>query len=298
MQRCASLFLIVLAACGGGGSGDDVAPAPDANPDGWQTLIASDWEIAPGEEYRCERLTLDQDVWIKNFRSTIPLGHHHAVLTVEASPTEPDGQSVCGAGTNAPLMIYGSAPGTDDVLFPDGVAIKVPAGSQLDLNLHLYNTQPSANLSGRSEILYQPVAPEDIASTVEAEVVLMGNVSFGVDPGEQSVVGTCTMSGATTLFMTQPHMHKLGTYAHVVAKRDAGDVVLHDGAYSFLEQRVYPISPTVPMVQGDQLEVTCTYDNQTGVTVPFGDSTDEEMCFATTYRYPKLSSPTAPYCVF
>jgi hypothetical protein len=164
----------------GDDDGDD-APAPDANPDGWATLISSDWEIPPGEDYRCERLTLTEDVWIKNYRSTIPLGHHHAVLTVDESPSAPDGQTPCEAGSNAPLMIYGSAPGTEDVAFPDGVAIKVPAGSQLLLNLHLYNTQPSANLSGTSAILYQPVPPSEIATTTEAEVVLMGAVGFTVE---------------------------------------------------------------------------------------------------------------------
>jgi len=296
--------LFLLAACGGGGGpadddvADDDAPAPDATPAGWETLISSDWSIAPGEEYRCERLTLDQDVWIKNFRSTIPLGHHHAVLTVESDPSQSDGQTVCNAGTNAPMMIYGSAPGTDDVLFPEGVAIKVPAGSQLVLNLHLYNTQPSAELTGTSTILYQPVPAEEIATTTEAEVVLMGKVDFMIAPGPDEVTGHCTMSGATTLFMTQPHMHKLGTHARVVAKRAAGDVVLHDGPYNFLEQKVYPIAPEVQMAGNDALEVTCSYDNTTGADVPFGDSTDEEMCFATTYRYPKLASNTAPYCVF
>jgi hypothetical protein len=281
----------------GDDDGDD-APAPDANPDGWATLISSDWSLAPGEDYRCERLTLTEDVWIKNYRSTIPLGHHHAVLTVDESPTAPDGQTTCEAGTNAPMMIYGSAPGTEDVAFPDGVAIKVPAGSQLLLNLHLYNTQPSAELTGTSAILYQPVPPSEIDSVTEAEVVLMGAVGFTIEEGEREITGRCTMSGATTLFMTQPHMHKLGTHALVTAKRAAGDVVLRDGAYDFLEQKVYAITPEVPMASGDQLEVVCTYNNDTGGPVGFGDSTDQEMCFATTYRYPKLSSNTAPYCVF
>jgi len=308
MRRLAAvLFTLALApACSDdpGGGGDDVAPpdadpgAADARPDGWLPLITSSWQIPPGEQYRCERLTIDEDVWIKNFRSVIPLGHHHAVLTLEDSPGQPDGQTGCEADTNAPLMIYGSAPGTEDIQMPDGVAVRVPAGSQLLLNLHLYNTQASADLAGVSEILYQPVAPADIAGTVEAEVVLMGPASFSVDPGVDTVTGGCTMTGATTLFMTNPHMHKLGTHALVTARRDAGDVVLHDGAYDFMDQRFYPITPEVTMAQGDRVEITCTYDNDTGVTVPFGDSTDEEMCFATTYRYPKLSGSFGAICPF
>jgi hypothetical protein len=307
MRRAAALlFALALApACsgGGGGGGDDTSVdadpgAPDARPDGWLTLISSSWEIAPGEEYRCERLTITEDVWIKNFRSVIPLGHHHAVLTLEDSPGQPDGQVVCDAGTNAPLMIYGSAPGTEDITMPDGVAVKVPAGSQLNLNLHLYNTQPSTDLAGVSEILYQPVAEAEIPSTVEAEVVLMGSVSFTVDPGTDTVTGSCSMTGPTTLFMTNPHMHKLGAHAVVTARRAAGDVVVHDGPYDFMDQRFYPIDPEVPMETGDSVEIVCTYNNDTGAAVPFGDSTDQEMCFATTYRYPKLSGSFGAICVF
>lgn len=263
-------------------------PAPDARPDGWQTLISSSWSIPPGEEYRCERLTIAEDIWIKNFRSTVPLGHHHAVLTLEDDPSAPDGQTACGAGTNAPLMIYGSAPGTEDITMPDGVAVRVPAGSQLLLNLHLYNTQPSTDLAGVSEILYQAVPADEVDGVVEAEIVLMGPVQFTIDEGTDTVTGGCTQSGDTTLFMTNPHMHRLGTHARVVARRAAGDVVLHDGPYDFEDQKFYPIAPEVPMANGDRVEITCTYDNDTGGPVSFGDSTDQEMCFASTYRYPKL----------
>ena len=308
MRRLSAvLFALVLApACSddaGGGGDDTTSPdadpgAPDARPDGWLPLITSAWSIPPGEEYRCERLTFDEDVWIKNFRSVIPQGHHHAVLTLEDSPGQPDGQTACDAGTNAPLMIYGSAPGTEDITMPDGVAIKVPAGSQLNLNLHLYNTQPSGDLAGVSEILYQPVAAAEIPTTVEAEVVLMGPVSFSIDPGTDTVTGSCTMSGATTLFMTNPHMHRLGVHALVTARRAAGDVVLRDGPYDFMEQRFYEINPEVAMANGDRVEITCTYDNDTGAAVPFGDSTDQEMCFATTYRYPKLSGSFGAICPF
>ena len=307
MRRLAAVLALALApACSGdpGGGGDDTGSPDadpgeaDARPDGWLPLITSSWDIVPGEEYRCERLTTDQDIWIKNFRSVIPNGHHHAVLTVEDSPGAPDGQVVCDAGTNAPLMIYGSAPGTEDITMPDGVAVKVPAGSQLLLNLHLYNTHPSANLQGVSEILYQAVPPDEVDGVVEAEVVLMGPVSFSIDPGTDTVTGGCTMSGATTVFMTNPHMHRLGTHARVVAQRAAGDVVLHDGPYDFEDQRFYPIAPEVPMANGDRIEVTCTYDNDTGGPVSFGDSTDQEMCFATTYRYPKLGGSFGAICPF
>lgn len=42
------------------------------------------------------------------------------------------------------------------------------------------------------------------------------------------------------------------------------------------------------MQKGDKIHVDCTYDNDTGMTVPMGESSNQEMCFAISYRFPKL----------
>lgn len=303
-MRRTALFaapLVLALGCGGGGSAGDDTVVPDADPDApdalpgdWVELISSPWTISPGEEYQCERLTVDHDIWIKAFRSDGPLGSHHSVLTV--GDAGPDGTFPCDAGSNEPTMIYGAGINTNDITMPDGVAMKVPAGSQLNLNLHLFNTQPGQDLSGTSRVLIQTVPESELAGITEAEVVLMGPLSFNVGEGtNQTVNGQCTQSGATNLFMVNPHMHKLGVHQRVVAKRAAGDVVMHDGDYSFEDQKIYPIEP-IPMAQGDRVEMTCTYDNDTGDIVPFGDSSDDEMCFATTYRYPALGGAFGIFC--
>ncbi len=289
-----SLVIASATACSSPGSGDDVGDddddptPPDAMPlpEGWEALISSSWTLPPGETYMCERLTVTEDVWIKSFRATAPLGSHHTVLTV-GDPDGPDGPFACGAGTNQPAMVYGAAVGTNDITMPDGVAVKVPAGKQLLLNLHLYNTNPSEDLVGTSEVLIERVPAAEVGSVVEAEIVLMGPVNFTVAEGTDTVTGGCTMSQPATLFMVNPHMHQLGTHALVTARRAAGDVVMHDGPYSFAEQRYYPIDQ-LELAAGDRVEIVCTYDNDTGSPVPFGDSSDDEMCFASTYRYPAV----------
>jgi hypothetical protein len=37
---------------------------------------------------------------------------------------------------------------------------------------------------------------------------------------------------------------------------------------------------------GDKLWTTCTYQNNTGNTMTFGESSLNEMCFTGIYRYP------------
>jgi hypothetical protein len=297
-----ALPFVLAFGCDGGGSssGDDTdvpdadPNAPDALPGDWIELIASSWTISPGEEYQCERLTVTEDIWIKAFRSDGPLGSHHSVLTVGDAGS--DGTFPCGAGDNEPAMIYGAGVNTNDIAMPDGVAMKVPAGSQLNLNLHLFNTQPTDELSGTSRVLIQVVPESEIAGIVEAEVVLMGPLTFTVPEGNgQDINGQCTMSGATNLFMVNPHMHQLGVHQLVIADRAAGDMMIHDGDYDFSDQRIYPITP-IAMAAGDRVMVTCTYDNDSGDPVPFGDSSTQEMCFATTYRYPALGGTFGIFC--
>ncbi len=52
----------------------------------------------------------------------------------------------------------------------------------------------------------------------------------------------------------------------------------------------------VQMKQGDEVDVYCSYDNTTGQTVSFGDSTLDEMCFGTMYRYPARGSQFGVIC--
>ena len=101
-----------------------------------------------------------------------------------------------------------------------------------------------------------------------------------------------------TLLTVAPHMHQLGSHMKVEAVRGGAAEVLHDEGYDFYDQKLYELSP-VSMSQGDQIRVTCGYNNTTGQTVVFGDSSEQEMCFAGMYRYPK--APSTPFgfaCIF
>ena len=299
----ASLFLLL--GCSAEPAGDDPVDAGQTGDAGqtadariptdeWGALIAGDWSLAAGTEgYVCVRLTVSQDLYITDFRALSPLGTHHSVLTVGA-PSQPDGTAPCNAGTNHGAMIYGAGIGTDEISLPAGVAMPVRAGQQLLLNLHLYNVSDAA-LSGTSAVEVRTISAAEVQQ--EAEVILMGKVlSLTIPPGEVTQIGNCEMNGDVTLFMVSPHMHRLGTHMQVVAHRNGlPPEILHDQAYSFEEQLIYPIEP-IEMKRGDRLEVHCTYNNTTGTTIGFGDSSDEEMCFSTTFRYPPYGGTFGPVC--
>ena len=254
--------------------------------DGWMSLIQAHWILAASsEQYRCARVTATQDVAVHTFRAVSPLGTHHTVLTVTRQPTEPDGLTVCSVSTNAPGMLSGSGVGTNDFTLPDGVAVKVHKGEQLLINLHLFNVSDH-QIEGTSGTLVQTIADDQIVH--EAEAILAGPVSLNIPAHTTDVVqtGSCTMTQDATLIGVGAHAHMHATHVKVTAHSTiAGDVVIHDGDYSFDSQLVYSIDP-LQVMKGDKVDVTCTYDNNGDKPISFGDSSLAEMCFAGLIRYP------------
>jgi hypothetical protein len=235
------------------------------------------------EGYVCARQTMDEDLYVNAFDAIIPLGTHHTLLTMGA-PNAPDGVASCSAADNGPLSVFGSGVGTALLQFPAGVGLKIAAGNQLILNLHLLNAGGDT-LTGLSGTRVHTVPQSEV--THMAEGILAGTVTLNILPGQVTTqIGYCTMSSDVTLFAVAPHMHKLGIHEKVVAERASADeVVLFDGPYDFNEQSYQLISP-LDVAKGDRVRVECTYNNTTDNTVTFGQSTYSEMCFAGIYRYP------------
>jgi hypothetical protein len=292
MLRTSVLAVAFVLACGGGSSTDfDAQPAgPDAwsAPDGYTKLIERSWSIPPGsfDTYKCVRVTIPQDTYITNIIARAPAGTHHTVLSIAGGngSSGPDGEQDCGVGTLGMVMLYASGVGTSPLDFPDGVGIKVSAGQQIHLNLHLFNSGDTP-LEGESGIYVkmQTTPPAQIAEMVFAGTFLV-NIPSNNTP--TPVTGSCTESNNYSLFAVWPHMHQTARHQKVELVRNSVTTTLHDEDYSFNEQRYWLQSPIVDVQAGDQVKVTCTYVNNTGATIHWGDSSNEEMCFAGLYRFP------------
>lgn len=307
MKNLASIGAVALACCACGSGTDPnpsdstptasvpAVPAPaesseipapiTAPPPGkWTTLISQSWSLEPGTEgYWCQRVTVQEDFWVSGMRSVAPPGTHHTTLGKDSGG--PDGTFRCGGFSTGSELLYGAGVGTDPVELPSGLAIKVAAGEQLLLNLHVLNVTDKV-LSETAGIEVLALDP----ASVETEVgfVLAGLAGgLTVPPGESSQTGHCTMPVDVTVLSVFPHMHTHGIHQLVTA---AGtDAPLFDGSYTFDEQLNHWLpSPVVVPAQG-QVEVTCTYRNESANTLRFGESTNDEMCFAGLYHYPRFT---------
>jgi hypothetical protein len=260
--------------------------APGLTPTDWKPLIQGEWELGPGEEgYRCVRLTVSEDMYIKEFQPIAPLGTHHTLLSVNETPTGPDGVSMCSAGDNGHTTLLGSGVGENYSAgeLPDGVAYKVQKGWQLNLNLHLFNVSESV-LKGMSGTKVRTTSVDKVSQF--AETILAGPISLAIPMGESTSSGKCTIQSDTTVFAVSPHMHQLGKHLKAVATHaDGTSITLYDGPYDFYEQRQFTANQ-LKLEQGDTVAVDCTYQNDTMRNVSFGESSLDEMCFIGLYRYP------------
>jgi hypothetical protein len=268
---------------------DKPASAPADALGEWKPLVDGAWELKGGEEgYRCARLTASEDLYIKEFQPIAPLGTHHTLLSVNEMPVGPDGIHVCGSAENGHTTLLGSGVGENYSAgpLPEGVAYKIPKGTQLNLNLHLFNTS-DAPLKGLSGVRVRTTTADKVKQF--AQVTLAGTISLSIPRGKSTAKGKCTMKSDATVFAVSPHMHQLGTHLKAVANRTGSEpVTLYDGPYDFNEQRQFP-ADKLNLKAGDTIDVECTFDNTTDRMVAFGESSLDEMCFIGLYRYPLTS---------
>jgi len=308
MRESAYLAIMLFAiGCGGtdpgaGGGGDDQQTpmdAPSANadayvpPDGYTKLIGRSWTLQPGQTdiYRCVRVTIPSDMYITDIQAQAPLGTHHTVLSIAGAngTSGPDGEQDCSVQTLGTVMLYASGVGTSPLHFPSGVGIKVAAGTQLHLNLHLYNAGDDP-LNAESAIW---VKSQSTPTPTLAEMVFAGSFAIYLqnDPVmTQKVTGKCTMDKAYSVFALWPHMHKVATHQKIELVRGNTTTPLFDMDYQFEEQKYWLQDPEIQVQKDDTIRVTCSYLNDTGAVVTFGESSDNEMCFGGLYRYPASNS--------
>lgn len=298
MRKLAVAALFVTIGCGkdpavGGGDDSPVIDAPtvpaDAYmpPSGYTKLIGRTWSIPAGghDIYKCVRITVPTDMYVTDIIAQAPIGTHHTVLSIASgNAAGADGEQDCAVSTIGRNMMYASGVGTDPFSFPQDVGLKIAAGTQIHLNLHLYNASDEA-MSNESAIW---VKSQTTPTPMLAEMVFAGKIAFSVGTGAREITGGCTVNTGFNLFALWPHMHKLAVHSKFEVIRNNVSTTLWDDAYDFNDQKYYPKDYVVQA--GDQIKVTCGYNNMTGHSVMFGDSSDNEMCFTGMYRYPSQNA--------
>jgi len=249
---------------------------------------------------------LKEDIWVRGIElkpTDRRVVHHIISDLVEGTgqPVDPTPRTTrdrtrreVGGG------IGGYVPGRVYELFEEGVARKIPAGSEIVLQMHY--TTIGQEVTDQTEIGVV-LAKEPPAKLRTGGGGSMPNNSFVIPPGHPNyeVTAQRTMDKDSYLSSVYPHMHVRGkdvTYK-LIYPDGREETVLHVPKYDFNWQTSYRLAEPKFMPKGTTLKVIAHFDNSAAnkynpdptATVRWGDQTWEEMLIG-YYNTIEVSSPT------
>jgi hypothetical protein len=203
---------------------------------------------------------------------------HHVVVYIRER-----GSTWTGGPTKADILTVW-APGSSPDVWPQGMAKRVKAGSDLVFEIHY--TPNGRRTTDRTSVglVFAKSPPEKAVLTLQ-----MGNDTFAIPPGERDYRITVwgTLPNDALLLSFFPHMHLRGRAFEYTRIRDNGqpETLLKLSRYDFYWQLSYRLATPLELKKGTRLEWVGRFDNSANnarnpdpaAEVRYGQQSWEEM---------------------
>jgi hypothetical protein len=267
------------------------APAPIAWPDQWSIgkpdlilRMPKPVHVPAREEidyqYIVIPLRLAEDRWVHavEIRPEVRGVVHHAVAYVR----EPSDPWERGPTKSDILGIY--TPGQPANVCRPGMARKIPAGSDIVLQMHYTPNGSAAEDRTEIGVVWAEHTPEKRVITLQ-----LATADLHIPPGDPdykiSVSGT--LPNDALLLSMFPHMHLRGKAFEYSMIEPGGEYrpLLHVEPYQFEWQLNYVLSRPLPLKKGTRLRCTAWYDNSANnprnpdpaAEIGYGEQSRDEM---------------------
>jgi hypothetical protein len=262
-------------------------PAPEAGETEFDSPIIP--AIAPGTDttlcsYLDTRITDQTDV--VHFRVLQSTTGHHAILYA-AKQTRDVGTHVCTDDdmVNSRFIAAGGSESIAMIAIPDGLAFRIPANTQLMMQTHWINaTQNTVDGQAVALVTMKPTDP----SRQVLDLFNIVNTNFTI-PAGQTVTSssTCAIKQDLQLMTITGHEHEFGSHVSIEQTDGAQTTMLwnHDWQPSYQSAppfQIYGVVQPLVLKAGQQVQVTCTWNNPGAVDLAF----PREMCVATGFYFP------------
>jgi len=247
-------------------------------------------------QYLLLRPGFAQDTWVRavevrpSYRSVV----HHAVLYVREPGSkwlagitpgviyQPPPNSPDSFITSEILAVY--TPGAPVMICPEGMAKKIPAGSDLVLQMHYTSKATEAKDQTAISLVTSSEPPQKRLMTLQ-----MANYTFRLQPGErnQRVAVSGTLPQDALLISLFPHMHLRGSGFEYQLDGGHGQIetLLKVDPYDFYWQLTYQLKTPRLIKAGTRLLWTGYFDNSSAnprnpdpeAEVTWGSQSQEEM---------------------
>lgn len=223
---------------------------------------------------------VEEDKWIKAAQilpGSRQVVHH---ILVFARPKDAKG----GLGGQRGFLV-GYVPGAYATMFPEGMAKRIPAGSELIFQVHYTPVGTEQYDHSRLGLIFAD--PDEV--THEVKTTSAVNTRFTIPPHAKShpVEDYSPELPTCELLTLAPHMHLRGkSFRYTAVFPDGKRQILIDvPAYDFNWQTAYRVKRPIPLPEGTRIFCEATFDNSAenlnnpdpSDTVRWGDQTYEEM---------------------
>jgi hypothetical protein len=224
--------------------------------------------------------------------------HHWLLFTSTSGKANGFHETTSGTqlGDAGSSLLAGWAVGGSNVTMPADVGFDLPVpgkGANLNLQWHFFNSTGMAQPDGSAvQVCTVPAGTRPKLGSITWLGTENFNGPLGMPAGQKSDFGsTCTPNrtgmNATDpihIFFFWPHMHTLGVNMKSSITHNGMDTEVFNKPFDFMHQVHYEAS--VDLMPGDTITSTCTFNNTTTANVPFGPSTNQEMCYQFAFSYP------------
>jgi hypothetical protein len=275
-------------AAGGAPAGGTTGVGGDGMINGVQTTAVSfqtvSMPLPPGsEQVKCQNFTnpIGKDAALLETDSEMTDASHHMFVFHDPTFTDTGAAADC-SGIEFHDLLHLSQTPTQNIQYPAGVGRKLPATEGLRVLVHLLNTSADAK-TAQVKITFHYA---DVSSVKKIAVSLFLNTAFlSVPPGMSTQT---RQSGAlpadTNLLIAVSHMH---SRAVAFTAQTSDGVMIYKGTDWNEPKPTYFSAPYPKLKSGTTITWACTYNNNTGMTLSFGESANtNEMCILAGVVYP------------
>ena len=278
----------------GGGSGSSSGGVTVSSDGGSKTvtLTMGPFTVPAGTEvFKCQNFANPfggQDTDIDEYDEQMTEGSHHMFLFFAAGATD-SAVADCSAGglTFGPYP-FGAQTPTATLTYPDGVGSRIPGTMGFMMNAHFLNAT-AKDFQATLTVTMHVAEPGSVKQY--AGVVFMNNISLVIPP-------TNTPYQATSSCILPQDMYVLESTAHMHQRADSfvattgGQTLYTTQSWSNAVPEKY--TPPMQLKAGTDIDWTCTYTNDTGAPLTFGESAERNvMCIYMMQFYP-LADPSNP----
>ena len=233
---------------------------------------------------------LPEDLWIRSIATrpgNAKAVHHantHVVPPSLKVPEEGWFEGDFDPGARGTFMVSGWVPGTNDVLLPEGTAVRIPKGMRFGIQIH-YGPNEKETLDQTSVGLYFA----DGLVKKNLRVLFGDRKDLQIPPGDPSysLTSTSTFNTDAVVRFFHVHMHLRGkAFAFRFTYPDGrAETVFEVPNYDFNWQRSYLLADPIRAPKGTKVEFIGTFDNSAknrfnpdpAQTIRWGEKTTDEM---------------------